>query len=70
LTSHLLAADESENSRRGGQIPAKSFRIFHFRRKSPWVKELEIQKDFATENEGRMIGILAWVRMIRMNQKV
>jgi hypothetical protein len=41
-----VTADESEDSRSGGQIPEKSFRILHFRRKSPWLKELEIQKDF------------------------
>jgi hypothetical protein len=46
-------------SRRGGQIPIKFFRIFHFRRKSPWLKELKIQKDFDPEKEGRKIDILA-----------
>jgi hypothetical protein len=37
---------ESENSKSGGQKQLKSFRIFRFRRKSPWRKELKIQKDF------------------------
>jgi hypothetical protein len=41
-----VASDGSKISRSGGQIPEKSFWIFHFRRKLPWVKELEIQKRF------------------------
>jgi hypothetical protein len=65
-----VAADESENSRSGGQKKAKSFRIFHFRRKSPWFKELGFQNYFDPEKEGEKIGILAWVRKIRMNQEI
>jgi hypothetical protein len=37
-----VEVDESENSRSGGQKQLKLFRIFHFCRKSPWLKELEI----------------------------
>jgi hypothetical protein len=44
-----FAINVSKNSRSGGQIPMKSFRIYHFRRKSPWLRELEIQKDFELE---------------------
>jgi hypothetical protein len=64
-----VVADESENSRSGGQIPIKSLRIFHFRRKSAWVKELKIRNDFEPEKEGGKIGVLAWVRNLRMSQK-
>jgi hypothetical protein len=56
----LVEADASEISRSGGQKQLKSLRIFHFRRKSPWLKELEIRKDFEPEKEGRKIGVLAW----------
>jgi hypothetical protein len=59
-----VAGDVSKNSRYGGQIPIKSFRFFHFRRKWPWLNELEIRKDFEPEKEGRKIDILAWVRKI------
>jgi hypothetical protein len=44
LKSYWLASDESEDSRLGGQIPEKSFRIFRFRQKSPGFKELENRK--------------------------
>jgi hypothetical protein len=55
-----IAIDEFKISRSGGQKQLKSLRIFHFRRKSPWLKELEIRKDFEPEKEGRKIGVLAW----------
>jgi hypothetical protein len=41
-----VASDGSKISRSGGQKQLKSFRNFHFRRKSAWVKELKIQKRF------------------------
>jgi hypothetical protein len=50
---------ESENSKSGGQKQLNSFRIFHFRRKSSWLKELEIRKKFYPKKEGRKIGVLA-----------
>jgi hypothetical protein len=48
----LVTADESENSRSGGQKQLKSFRFIHFRRKSPWLKELKIQKRFWAGKRG------------------
>jgi hypothetical protein len=47
-----VATDESKTSRSGGQKQLKSFRIFHFRRKSPWLKELEIRKRFCAGKRG------------------
>jgi hypothetical protein len=37
-----VASDESKISKSGGQKQQKSIRIFHFRRKPSWLKDLGI----------------------------
>jgi hypothetical protein len=52
LLQPLVSSIDPMFSRRSGQIPVKIFSDFYFRRKSPWVKELGIQKDFDPGKEG------------------
>jgi hypothetical protein len=59
-----VAADGSKTIRSGGQKQQKSVRIIHFRRKSPWRKELKTRKRFLAEKRVHWCTLLGLHRSI------
>jgi hypothetical protein len=61
-----LAADESKNSRSGGQKKGKIFSDFSFSSEVALVTGVRNSKKISSRKKrGRKIGILAWVRKFR-----